>query len=144
MIVAYRNGAPVRLTDVADVIDSAENTRLAAWAQRFGRGDRQHPAPARRQCHRGRGPDQAPAAAAAGVAAASIDVVMLTDRTVTIRASVRDVQFELMLAVALVVMIIFVFLRNVSATIIPQCRRAAVPDRHVCGDVSRRLLASTT
>ena len=124
MIVAYRNGAPVRLTDVADVIDSAENTRLAAWANDSAAVivniQRQPGANVIEVVDRiKRLLPQLQASLPA-----SIDVVMLTDRTVTIRASVRDVQFELMLAVALVVMIIFVFLRNVSATIIPS---VAVP-----------------
>ena len=60
---------------------------------------------------------------------------MLTDRTTTIRASVRDVEFELVLAVVLVVLVIFVFLRNVPATIIPSLVRAAVAGRHVRRDV---------
>ena len=124
MIVAYRNGAPVRLTDVADVIDSAENTRLAAWANESAAVivniQRQPGANVIEVVDRIK--RLLPQLQASLPAA--IDVVMLTDRTVTIRASVRDVQFELMLAVALVVMIIFVFLRNVSATIIPS---VAVP-----------------
>ena len=124
MIVAYRNGAPVRLTDVADVIDSAENTRLAAWANESAAVivniQRQPGANVIEVVDRiKRLLPQLQASLPA-----SIDVVMLTDRTVTIRASVHDVQFELMLAVVLVVMIIFVFLRNVPATIIPS---VAVP-----------------
>jgi multidrug efflux pump len=124
LIVAYRNGAPVRLTDVADVIDSAENTRLAAWANESAAVivniQRQPGANVIEVVDRIK--RLLPQLQASLPAA--IDVVMLTDRTVTIRASVHDVQFELMLAVALVVMIIFVFLRNVSATIIPS---VAVP-----------------
>ena len=69
LIIAYRNGAPVRLSDVADVVDGAENTRLAAWANATPGDHPQHPAPARRQRHRGRRPHQGAAAAAAGVAA---------------------------------------------------------------------------
>jgi multidrug efflux pump len=140
MIVAYRNGAPVRLTDVADVIDSAENTRLAAWANDSAAVivniQRQPGANVIEVVDRiKRLLPQLQASLPA-----SIDVVMLTDRTVTIRASVRDVQFELMLAVALVVMIIFRVPAQRVGDNHPQCRRAAVPDRHVCGDVSRRLL----
>jgi multidrug efflux pump len=124
MIVAYRNGAPVRLTDVADVVDSAENTRLAAWANESAAVivniQRQPGANVIEVVDRIK--RLLPQLSAS--LPASIDVAMLTDRTVTIRASVRDVQFELLLAVALVVMIIFVFLRNVSATIIPS---VAVP-----------------
>jgi len=124
MILAYRNGAPVRLADVADIIDGAENTRLAAWAN-------EKPAiivNIQRQ----------PGANVIEVVdrikrllpqlqsslPSAVDVTLLTDRTVTIRASVHDVQFELLLAIALVVMVIFLFLRSASATIIPS---VAVP-----------------
>ncbi len=124
MIVAYRNGAPVRLVDVADVIDGAENTRLAAWANESAAVivniQRQPGANVIEVVDRIK--RLLPQLSASLPAA--IDVVMLTDRTVTIRASVRDVQFELMLAVALVVMIMFLFLRNVAATVIPS---VAVP-----------------
>ena len=124
MIVAYRNGAPVRLTDVADVIDAAENTRLAAWANESAAVivniQRQPGANVIEVVDRIK--RLLPQLSASLPAA--VDVEMLTDRTVTIRASVHDVQFELMLAVALVVMIIFLFLRNVAATVIPS---VAVP-----------------
>src|ERR1022692_1590080 len=124
MIVAYRNGSPVRLTDVADVIDGAENTRLAAWANQL---------PAiivNIQRQPGANVIQVvdsikkvlPQLQASMPAA--VDVAVLTDRTVTVRASVHDVQFELFLAIALVVMVIFLFLRSLSATIIPS---VAVP-----------------
>jgi multidrug efflux pump len=119
VIAGYKNGAAIRVGDVADVVEEAENTKLAAWA---------NTTPAiilnvQRQ----------PGANVIAVAdrikqllpqlkvslPATLDVTLLTDRTTTIRASVQDVQFELLLAVALVVMVIFLFLRNVSATIIP-------------------------
>ena len=119
VIIAYRNGAPVHLTDIASVIDGVENTQQAAWANR-------EPAVIlniQRQ----------PGANIISVVdrvqrilpqlksslPASIDLATLTDRTTTIRASVHDVQFELMLTVALVVMVIFLFLRSIRATIIP-------------------------
>ena len=70
---------------------------------------------------------------------ASMDVSILTDRTTTIRASVRDVQFSLMLTIALVVLAIFLFLRSVRATIIPELRRAALARRHFGRHVSARL-----
>ena len=124
MIVAYRNGAPVRLTDVADVVDAAENTRLAAWANESAAVivniQRQPGANVIEVVDRIK--RLLPQLSASLPAA--VDVEMLTDRTVTIRASVHDVQFELMLAVALVVMIIFLFLRTVAATVIPS---VAVP-----------------
>jgi multidrug efflux pump len=119
IVIAYKNGAPVRLSDVADIVDGAENTKLAAWA---------NTSPAiimniQRQ----------PGANVIDVVdrikqmlptltqsiPASVDLAVLTDRTVTVRASVADVQFELFLAVVLVVLVIFIFLRNVPATIIP-------------------------
>jgi multidrug efflux pump len=124
VIVAYRNGAPVRLSDVATAVDSAENVKQAAWVNAM---------PAvllniQRQ----------PGANIISVAdrvkkvlpqlrasmPAAIKAQILIDRTQTIRASVDDVQFELMLTVFLVVMVIFLFLRNLSATVIPS---VAVP-----------------
>ncbi len=124
LIVAYRNGAPVRLADVADVVDDVENVNQAAW---------RNESPAvilniQRQ----------PGANVIQVVdrirklmpqlrnslPASVDVTVLTDRTTTIRASVFDVEMEMMLAVALVVMVIFLFLRNLPATAIPS---VAVP-----------------
>ncbi len=124
IVIAYRNGAAVRVQDVANVVDGPENTLQAAWMNEV---------PAvivniQRQ----------PGANIIGVVdriqklmpalkaslPASINVVTLTDRTITIRSSVKDVQFELMLTIALVVMVIFVFLRNLAATIIPS---VAVP-----------------
>jgi multidrug efflux pump len=124
MIVAYRNGAAVRLSDVAAVVDGAENSRLAAWADESAAVivniQRQPGANVIEVVDRiKRLLPQLNASLPAAV-----DVTLLTDRTETIRASVRDVQFELLLAVALVVMIIFLFLRNVAATVIPS---VAVP-----------------
>ncbi|MFO1396694.1 MAG: MdtB/MuxB family multidrug efflux RND transporter permease subunit [Burkholderiales bacterium] len=124
LIIAYRNGAPVRVQDVADTVDGAENARLAAWA---------NDTPAillnvQRQPGTNvievvdRVKKLLPTLSQS--LPASVDVTLLTDRTVTIRGSVADVQFELLLAVALVVMVIFLFLRNVRATIIPS---VAVP-----------------
>jgi multidrug efflux pump len=119
MIVAYRNGSPVRLTDVADVIDGAENTRLAAWANQLPaiivNIQRQ---PGANVIQVVDGIKKLLPQLSASMPAA-VDVTVLTDRTVTVRASVHDVQFELFLAVALVVMVIFLFLRSLSATIIP-------------------------
>ena len=124
LIVAYRHDAPVKLTEVADVIDGVENVRQAAWM---------NDTPAvilniQRQ----------PGANIIDVVdrvksllpqlqetlPAAISIKILTDRTLTIRASVEDVQYELMMTIGLVVFVIFVFLRNFSATIIPS---VAVP-----------------
>ena len=124
LIIAYKNGAPIRLTDVADVIDDAENVRLAAWANDKAalivNIQRQPGANVIQVVDRIKKLLPQLQATLPG----SVDVVLLTDRTTTIRASVRDVQFELLLAVALVVMVIVLFLRNVAATVIPS---VAVP-----------------
>jgi multidrug efflux pump len=124
LIIAYKNGAAVRVQDVADAVDAAENSRLAAWANTTPaiiiNVQRQPGTNVIEVVDR---VQQLLPQLQASLPAA-VDVVLLTDRTVTIRASVRDVQFELLLAVALVVMVIFVFLRNVPATVIPS---VAVP-----------------
>jgi multidrug efflux pump len=119
VIIAYKNGAPVRLQDVATVVDGPENVHQAAWM---------NTTPAvilniQRQ------PGANIIAVVDRIEAllpqlktsipSAIQVAVLTDRTNTIRASVADVQFELMLTVALVVMVIFLFLRSLAATIIP-------------------------
>jgi multidrug efflux pump len=124
VIVAYRNGGPIRLSDVADVVDGAENTLQAAWMNEtpavivniqrqpgtniIGVVDRVKALLPRLQAS----------------LPSSVHVTTLTDRTTTIRASVADIQFELMLTVGLVVMVMFLFLRSVAATIIPS---VAVP-----------------
>jgi multidrug efflux pump len=119
VVVAYRQGAPIMLSDVAHVVDGVENEKLAAW---------QNSTPAvilniQRQ----------PGANTISVVDSirkllpqlestlprAIHVQVVTDRTTSIRASVRDVEFELLLAIALVVMVIFLFLRSLAATIIP-------------------------
>jgi multidrug efflux pump len=124
LVIAYNNGAPVRLSDIGNVIDDAENVKEAAWMN-------DKPAVIlniQRQ----------PGANIISVVDSvkkllpmlkaslpgSINIQILTDRTTTIRASVADVEFELCLTVVLVVMVIFAFLRNVPATIIPS---VAVP-----------------
>ncbi|CAI1122058.1 MdtB/MuxB family multidrug efflux RND transporter permease subunit [Serratia ficaria] len=124
LIVAYQNGAAIRLQDVATIEQGAENTRLAAWA------NRQQAIVLNIQ----RQPGVNVITTADSIREMlpqlikslprSVDVKVLTDRTTTIRASVSDVQFELLLAIALVVMVIYVFLRNVPATVIPS---VAVP-----------------
>ncbi|MDO9048463.1 MAG: MdtB/MuxB family multidrug efflux RND transporter permease subunit [Methylobacter sp.] len=119
LVVAYRNGAPVRLSEVAEVVDGAENVRLAAWANKTAAVivniQRQPGANVIEVVDRIK--ELLPKLQSS--LPLSVEVLPLTDRTVTIRASVHDVQFELLLAVALVVMVIFLFLRNVPATIIP-------------------------
>ncbi len=123
LVIAYKNGSPLRIADVADVIDDAENVRLAAWAGSRGalspgvvlNIQRQPGANVIEVVDRIK--KLLPALQASLPNAVKVE--LLTDRTVTIRASVEDVQFELLLAVALVVMVIFVFLRSVPATLIP-------------------------
>ena len=92
-------GVPVRLTDVAEVVDDVENGAAGGLDERHARGDRQHPAPARRQRHRGRRQHQKTAAQAPGRHARGRGDFRSLPRATTIKASVRDVQFELMLAV---------------------------------------------
>ncbi|MDE2117139.1 MAG: MdtB/MuxB family multidrug efflux RND transporter permease subunit [Betaproteobacteria bacterium] len=119
LVIAWKNGAPIRLRDIADVIDGAENERLAAWANQTPaiilNIQRQPGANVIETVDRIKKILPQLQAALPG----TVDVRLLTDRTTTIRASVHDVQFEMLLAVALVVMVIFVFLRNVPATLIP-------------------------
>jgi multidrug efflux pump len=119
IVVAYRNGAPVRLSDVANVIEGSENTRQAAWINTtpavIVNIQRQPGANIIQVVDRIRTllpflQSNLPA---------SVKVSVVTDRTTTIRASVSDVEFELGLTVALVVMVIFLFLRNIPATLIP-------------------------
>ena len=119
IVIAYRNGAPVRLSDVAEVVDGVENVKQAAWMN-------DKPAVIvniQRQ----------PGANIIGVVdrikrllpqlraslPSAIEITTLTDRTTTIRASVRDVEFTLVLTIALVVMVMFLFLRSLAATVIP-------------------------
>ncbi|MEI9990813.1 MAG: MdtB/MuxB family multidrug efflux RND transporter permease subunit [Rhizomicrobium sp.] len=119
IVVAYKNGSPVHLSDVASVVESAENVKLLSWMNKT---------PAillnvQRQ------PGANVIAVVDSIKAmlpqikaglpAGVDVTVLTDRTTTIRASVSDVEFELALAVVLVVLVIYLFLRNIPATFIP-------------------------
>lgn len=124
LVVAYRNGAPVRLSDVADAVDDAENVKQAAWKD----GSPAIIVNIQRQPGANviQVVDQIKKVLPIleGTLPPSVKVSVLTDRTTTIRASVHDVQFEMILAVVLVVMVMFLFLRNVPATIIPS---VAVP-----------------
>ncbi len=119
LIVAYRNGAPVNLTDVAVVKDDIENVRQAAWWNLTPAVilNIQRQPGANIIAVVDRIKSLLPVLTA--TLPQEVHVQVLTDRTNTIRASVEDVQFELMLTVGLVVMVIFLFLRNLSATIIP-------------------------
>jgi HAE1 family hydrophobic/amphiphilic exporter-1 len=119
LIVAYRNGSPVRLEEVANVLDSVENNKVASWFN----GRRSVTMAVQRQ------PGTNTVAVVDAIKAlipqfkqqlpASVNLDILNDRSISIRQSVNDVQFSLLLAMALVVMVIFLFLRNVRATIIP-------------------------
>jgi multidrug efflux pump len=119
VVVAYRNGAPVMLTDVARVVDGVENTKLAAWSN-------ETPAVI---LNIQRQPSANTIAVVHSIKALlpqlestlpqAVHVQILTDRTTSIQASVDDVEFELGLVIALVIMVIFLFLRSLAATIIP-------------------------
>jgi len=119
LIMAYRNGAPVKLTDVAKVVDDVENVRQAAWMNEspavIVNIQRQPGANIIQVVDR----IKQLLPKLTETLPQSIHVGILTDRTNTIRASVADVEFELMLTIGLVVMVIFLFLRNLAATIIP-------------------------
>jgi multidrug efflux pump len=124
IVVAYRNGAPVRLSDVANVIDGTENNLLAAWMNTtpavIVNIQRQPGANIISVVDRIK--KLLPQLQASLPSAVKVDI--LTDRTTTIRASVKDVEFELALTIVLVVVVIFFFLRNLRATFIPS---VAVP-----------------
>ncbi len=119
LVIAYKNGRPIHLQDIATVVDGAENNQLAAWANRT-------PAVI---LNIQRQPGSNVISVVDNIKAllpklqatmpAAVDVAVLSDRTTTIRASVSDVEFELGLAVMLVVLVIFLFLRNLPATLIP-------------------------
>ncbi|MGH7988022.1 MAG: efflux RND transporter permease subunit, partial [Candidatus Binataceae bacterium] len=119
LIVAYKNGAPVRLEQLGRVLDSVQNDKLAGWV----RGERAVVLAVQRQ------PGTNTVEVVDNIRKilpvfraelpAAIHMTVLYDRSATIRQSVNDVQFTLLLTVFLVVMVIFVFLRNISATIIP-------------------------
>jgi multidrug efflux pump len=119
LIVAHRNGAPVRLDDVADVVDDVENVEQAAWRDEtpavIVNIQRQPGANVIAVVDRVR----ALLPQLQATLPPAVHMEILTDRTTTIRASVADVQFELMLAVVLVVLVIFLFLRSLAGTVIP-------------------------
>jgi multidrug efflux pump len=119
LIVAYRNGAPVKLTDVATIVSGPENTKLGAWTNTtpaiIVNVQRQPGANIIQVVDR----IQALLPQIMSTLPQAMDVRVISDRTVTIRASVSDVEFELGLAVVLVVLVIFVFLRTLPGTIIP-------------------------
>jgi multidrug efflux pump len=119
LVIAYRNGSPVRLKDVATVVSGAENIKLGAWANTTPavilNVQRQPGANVIQVVDN----IKALLPQLQSTLPAAVDVAVLTDRTTTIRASVSDVEFELGLSVILVVVVIFVFLRNIPATIIP-------------------------
>jgi multidrug efflux pump len=124
LILAWKNGTPLRLKQVATIIDEAENTKLAAWADLTPgivlNVQRQPGANVIQTVERVR----ALLPKLTATLPASLDVAVIADRTTTIRAAVDDTRFELLLSIALVVMVIFLFLRSARATIIPS---VAVP-----------------
>lgn len=123
MIVAYRDGLPVRLQDIATVTDSVENDKIAAWYNTNGKSQRAVVLAIQRQP--GTNTIEVVDSIKKQIPAfrsqlpAAVQLNSLFDRSDSIRASVRDVKFTLLLTVALVILVIFLFLRNLSATIIP-------------------------
>ncbi len=123
MVVAYRNNAPVRLSEIATITDSVENDKIAAWYNTKGTSTRAIVLAIERQPGTNtievvdRIREQIPAFRAQLPGA--VDLNILFDRSETIRASVADVKFTLLLTIGLVILVIFFFLRNISATIIP-------------------------
>ena len=119
IVVAYRNNSPVRLQDIATLVEGAENSKLGGWMNKtpalIVNVQRQPGANVVDVVNR----IQAMLPELKASLPRGVDVAVLTDRTTTIRASIRDVEFEMALAVALVVLVIFLFLRNVPATLIP-------------------------
>ena len=125
MVVAYRNGSPVRLEELGNVIDSVEDDKTASWFYTAAKASERsiilaHPAPARHQHDR-----TSPTASRTccplfkAELPPSVNMDILYDRSDTIRESFNDVKFTMVLTLGLVVMVIFLFLRNVSATVIP-------------------------
>jgi len=119
VVVAYRNGSPVMLTDIAKIVDGVENQDLAAWVN--------YTPAVILNIQRQPGANTIQVVNSiekllpqlVSTLPAAVHVQTTTDRTVDIRASVKDVEFELLLVIVLVVMVIFLFLRSLSATIIP-------------------------
>lgn len=119
VVIAYKNGAPIRISDVASVVDGAENIRLAAWANKSPgiiiNVQRQPGANVIQTVNR----IQALLPSLRASLPSAVELVTLTDRTTTIRASVNDVQLELIFAILLVIAVIAIFLRSARATLIP-------------------------
>src|SRR5208283_2972092 len=124
MIVSYRNGAPVRLNDIGKAIDSVEDDKTASWHYHKTKGERRSIS---LQIQRQPGTNTIAVAAAVKALLpvfrrqipSSVDMSIVYDRSALIKDGFKDVQFTMLLTLGLVVMVIFVFLRNVSATIIP-------------------------
>ena len=139
VVIAYNNGAPVRLSDIANVFDGVENVKQAAWMNTVPAVvvniQRQPGANIIQVVDR----IQKLLPVLKSNLPAAIQVTVLTDRTTTIRSSVSDVEFELMLTVGLVVLVMFSFLAGLGRHGDSERSRAAFTDWHLRGDVSRRL-----
>ena len=133
LVVGYSNGAAVRLSDVAEVTDSVQNIRVAGYLERRARRSRHRLPPARREHHRhGRSHPARSSRSCRRRSRSGIDIDVVLDRTTTIRASVSDVERTLVISIGLVILVVFVFLRNGRATLIPAspCRsRSSAPSR---------------
>src|SRR5262249_40905353 len=119
LIIAYRNGSPVRLSDVGEVVDSVENLRNAGIAN--GRPAVLviiHRQPRPNNIHTGEPAEELLPELRASIPS-SIDTAVAVDRSTTIRASLHDVELTLMIAITLVILVVFAFLRNPLATLVP-------------------------
>ena len=144
VIVAYRNGAPVKIGDIARIVDGLENDKAGGVVPGNAGGRARYPAPARRQRHRRRAADQTRDPRLQRALPAAVKITVVADRTVTIRASVRDVQFTLVLSVVLVVLVVLAVPALGARDDHRRRRVAAVADHKLRRHVVRRVSASTT
>ena len=140
LIVGYHNGAAVRLSDVADVIDSVQNVRAGGYLNGKRAVVLHGVPPAGRQHHRHGGPRSTPQLPSLEASIPTgINTTVVMDRTTTIRASVYNVERTLLISIVLVILVVFVFLRSPRATLIPAVAVPTFADRDVRGDVPVRV-----
>jgi multidrug efflux pump len=145
LIVSYRNGAPVRLSDVAHVTDSVQTVRSLGPGEREARRPDHHLPPARGEHHFDRGRDQGGASrSCTRPSIPAIDLTIALDQTTTIRASVKNVEATLLISIVLVVLVVFVFLREWRATLDPDRGGAGLDHRDARVHVPASATASTT
>ena len=141
LVVGYKNGAAIGLSDVADVIDSTQNIRTAGYLEWQARGRADHLPSAGRQHHRHRWTRSTKLPSLKAAIPNGIEITTVLDRTTTIRQRVRRGADAPALHRAGHPAVVFIFLRNGRATLIPGGRRACLADRHVCRDVPARLFS---